>query len=148
MLTLPVCREAGHSASRSETFVSVTHMTVSAPPKILTAPSGSATAPQVKTMLWTYSSYFPRIFRLQSPRGAHTDHLCRVLQVSDVVNQKTGLPALITSRHEPRSIAMAGLRSGRSSAFPHARLRQLNSVISGITCYMIHQPNPSSILGL
>ena len=40
-----------------------------------------------------------------------------------------------------------GRRSGRSPALPHPRPRQLNSIISGITCCMIPSTQWSSILG-
>src|SRR5690348_11690203 len=44
-----------HRPSRSEILASPTHITVSAPPQyIFTVPSGSGTAPQVNTTLWTY----------------------------------------------------------------------------------------------
>src|SRR5713101_3675406 len=71
-----------HRATRSETFASPTHMTVSAPPPIdLHGSIRLRNGTTGKDHVVDISGDFTGIFRLQNPRVAHADDLCRVQQV-------------------------------------------------------------------
>ena len=79
-----LCRSAVMEAERDkirDIRFAHAHHRICAPPVDLHGSIGLRNGTTGEDHVVDISSYFPRIFRLQNPRVAHTDDLCRVLEV-------------------------------------------------------------------
>src|ERR1039457_1884500 len=83
MLTLPVFRDGGivRPDPRHSLRFAHAHDRVCASPIDFHSSIGLQNGTTGEDHVVDISSYFPRILRLQNPRVAHTDDLCRVLEV-------------------------------------------------------------------